>query len=76
MEEFLRFVIGELVEFPEELVIQKTESSGRITFHLAMRKTDLPRVIGKGGHTIQALRTLLNASAEKRALRVHLEIIE
>ena len=76
MEEFLRFVIGELVEFPEELVIHKTEAPGRITFHLAMRKTDLPRVIGKGGHTIQALRTLLNASAEKRALRVHLEIIE
>lgn len=76
MEEFLRFVIGELVEFPEELVIQKTESPGHMTFHLAMRKTDLPRVIGKGGHTIQALRTLLNASAEKRSLRVHLEIIE
>lgn len=76
MEEFLRYVIGSLVEFPDEVVFTKTESPERITFHVAMRKSDLPKIIGKGGHTIQALRTLLQAAADKRGLKSSLEIIE
>jgi len=69
-------VIGSLVEFPDEVVFTKTESPERIIFHVAMRKTDLPRIIGKGGHTIQALRTLLNAAAQRRGTKASLEIIE
>jgi len=76
MEEFLRYVMGSLVEFPDEIVFTKTESPERITFHVAMRKSDLPRIIGKGGHTIQALRTPLNATAQKRGITASLEIIE
>jgi len=76
MDEFLRYVIGSLVEFPDEVVFTKTESPECIIFHVAMRKTDLPRIIGKGGHTIQALRTLLNAAAQKRGTKASLEIIE
>lgn len=76
MEEFLRYAIGSLVEFPDEVVFTKTESAKRITFHVAMRKSDLPKIIGKGGHTIQALRTLLQAAASRRDLQSSLEIIE
>ena len=76
MEEFLRFVIGQLVEFPDEVVLSKTESPERVIFHLATRKSDIPRIIGKGGHTIQAIRTLLNASAHRRGIRASLEILE
>ncbi len=76
MEEFLRYVIGSIVEFPEDVVISKGESEGKTTFHVAMRKSDLPRLIGRGGHTIQALRSLLQAAASKRGVRVGLEIIE
>jgi hypothetical protein len=76
MEEFLRYVIGSLVEFPDEVVFTRTETPECIIFHVAMRKSDVPRVIGKGGHTIQALRTLLNAAASKRGTSAALEIIE
>lgn len=76
MEEFLRYVVGKLVEYPDEVVITRTEDGGKSVFHLAARKSDLPKIIGKGGHTIQALRTLLHASAQKKGIRVALEIIE
>lgn len=76
MEQFLRFIIGEIVEFPDEVVITETESPGKVIFNVAVRKTDLPKIIGKGGHTIQALRSLLNAAAHKRGLKAYLEIIE
>lgn len=76
MEEFLRFALSQLVEFPEEAIIKTVESPEKIVFHVAVRKTDVPKIIGKGGHTIQALRTLLNAAAQKRGLKAGLEIIE
>ncbi len=76
MEEFLRFVIGQLVEYPDEIVLTKTETAERVVFHLTARKSDVPRIIGKGGHTIQAIRTLLNAAAHRRGQKASVEILE
>ncbi len=76
MEEFLRYVVGKLIEFPDELVITHSVEGDRTVYFLVLRSADRPKVIGKGGHTIQALRTLLQASAQKRGLRVGLEIVE
>ena len=76
MEAFLRYIIEKLIEFPDELVVTSKEADDRVVYYLAMRKTDLPKVIGKGGHTIQALRTLLQASGQKKGLRVGLEVLE
>jgi predicted RNA-binding protein YlqC (UPF0109 family) len=76
VEEFLRYVLSQLVEYPDEIVITRVEKPGEITFYLAARKTDLPKIIGKGGHTIQALRTLLAASGQKHETKVALEIVE
>lgn len=76
MEEFLRYVIGSLVEFPDALVVKKNETPGRTQFLVAVRPTDIPKVVGKSGHTIRALRTLLNASACRRNQTATLEILE
>lgn len=76
MEEFLRYVIGSLVEFPEDVIIKKTETPSKVSFLVAAKASDIPKIIGKSGHTIRALRTLLNASADKRNMTATLEIIE
>jgi predicted RNA-binding protein YlqC (UPF0109 family) len=76
MEEFLRYAISSLVEFPNEAVIKKTETPGRIGFFVTAPASDIPKIIGKSGHTIRALRTLLTASARRRGLSASIEIIE
>lgn len=76
MEPFLRYVIGELVEFPDEVIITEAEVEGTLRINVAMSKSDLGRIIGRGGHTIQALRTLLAAAAEKRGVKIFLNILE
>ena len=76
MEEFLRYVVGQLIDYPDELIVTHKEADGQTVYYLGMRKTDLPKVIGKGGHTIQALRGLLQASAQKKGIRAGLEVIE
>jgi predicted RNA-binding protein YlqC (UPF0109 family) len=76
MEEFLRYVITQLVEFPDEVVIASAEEEGHLTLRVAMRPSDHGRIIGRGGHTVQAIRSLLRAAGEKRGLKVSLQIIE
>ncbi len=76
MDEFLRYVVQQLVEYPDEVMINHRQEGDKITYLLSMRQTDVGRLIGKGGSTIQAVRELLRASAEKDGRKVGLEILE
>jgi predicted RNA-binding protein YlqC (UPF0109 family) len=76
MDEFLRYVVQQLVEYPDEVTITHREESGKVTYLLSMRQTDVGRLIGKGGSTIQAIREFLRAAAEKEGKKVGLEILE
>ena len=76
MDEFLRYVVQQLVEYPEEVAIERRQDWDKTTYFLSMRQTDVGRLIGKGGITIQAIRELLRASAEKDGRKVIVEIAE
>ena len=76
MDEFLRFVVQQLVEHPDEAVLTHREEGGKIFFQLSVRKSDVGRLIGKGGATINAIRELLNAAAEKQGKKASLEILD
>ena len=76
MDEFLRYVVQQLVEYPDEVSITHREESGKTTYLLSMRQTDVGRLIGKGGSTIQAIRDLLRVAADREGLKVGLEIAE
>ena len=76
MDEFLRYVVQQLVEHPDEVMINHHQEGDKITYLLSMRQTDVGRLIGKGGSTIQAVRELLRASAETDGRKVGLEILE
>ena len=43
---------------------------------MRLRQTDVGKVIGKHGHTIAAIRSLLNAAASRHNQRATLEIVE
>ncbi len=76
MDEFLRYVVQQLVEYPDEVVINRRQEGNKITFLLSMRPSDVGRLIGKGGGTINAIRDLLSAAGEKTGQKVALEILE
>jgi predicted RNA-binding protein YlqC (UPF0109 family) len=76
VEEFLEFVLRRLIEFPDEMVVTRHDSPRAVTFHLRLRQSDVGKVIGKHGHTIAAIRDLLNAAASRHNQRASLEIIE
>lgn len=76
MDEFLRFIVQQLVEYPDEAILSHREVEGKLVYQLSLRKSDVGRLIGKGGSTINAIRELLSAAAEKQGKKVSLEILE
>ena len=76
MKEFLEFVIRQLVEFPDEVMLTEMPSGKNVVFKLQMRQSDVGRIIGRNGQTIQAIRALLSASAARHNQRATLEIVE
>jgi predicted RNA-binding protein YlqC (UPF0109 family) len=76
MEEFLAFVLKQLVDYPDEMVLARTVSGKRVTFRLRLRQSDVGKVIGKHGQTIIAIRNLLSAAATRHGEKATLEIVE
>ena len=76
MREFLEFVIRQLIEFPDDMVLTEIPNSRMITFKLQLRRGDVGRVIGRSGQTIHAIRALLASSASRHGQRAVLEIVE
>lgn len=76
MRQFLEFVIRQLVEFPDEVMLSEVPGERMTTFRLQMRQSDVGRVIGRNGQTIRALRALLSSAAARHHQRVTLDIIE
>ena len=76
MQEFLVFVLRQLVDHPEEVVMTKQQANRRTVFHVRLRPSDIGKVIGKHGQTIIAIRNLLSAAASRHGEKVQFEIVE
>ena len=76
MKQFLEFVIRQLVEFPDEVMLSEIAHGKTTIFRLVMRHTDVGRIIGRNGQTIQAIRALLSSAAARHNQRATLEILE
>ena len=76
VKEFLEFIIRQLVEFPDEMMLSEIPSGKTTIFRVQLRQTDVGRIIGRNGQTIQAIRALLASSAARHGQRATLEIVE
>ncbi len=76
MQEFLQFVLPLLIDYPEEMVLTRHEEGKKVIFLLKVRNSDMGKIIGKYGMTIDALGHLLAASAARHGQKAVLEIIE
>lgn len=76
VKEFLEFIVRQLVEFPDEVLLWEIPSGRMTVFKLQMRQSDVGRIIGRNGQTIQAIRALLASAASRHDQRATLEIVE
>ena len=77
MKDVLIDVVKSIVDKPDEVSIDVTESENTQIYELHIGDGDIRKVIGKQGKNISAIRTLLSAAtAREGAKRAILEIIE
>jgi uncharacterized protein len=65
-----------LVREPDEVVVDEYEERGRTLLELEVSPDDLGRVIGRGGRTAAALRTIVDAVAARQGRKYGLEILD
>jgi len=76
MEAFLSYVVKNLVDRPDAVSITPVQENNLTIYELRVHPTDMGKIIGRQGATINAIRALLLVGSAKRGLRTSLEVIE
>ena len=77
MKELLEELARRLVDQPEEVSVEQfDEDDGTTVLELAVAEDDYGKIIGKGGRTANALRTVVKAAAVRENRRVLVDIVE
>ena len=75
MKHFLDYVVRSLVDNPDDVQITETSKEGETVFRVSLHPADVGLVIGNGGRTISALRSVIN-SANKAGDHLAVEVVE
>ena len=77
MKELLEYLARGLVEDPDRVrVNQVEEDDGATVLELSVADDDYGNVIGRGGRTAAALRTVVKTAAAKSKRRVFVDIVD
>ena len=77
MRELLVYLVGALVDHPDRVRVEEfEEDDGTLVLELSLAEDDYGKVIGRGGRTAQAIRTVVKAAAVKDNRRVLVDIVE
>lgn len=76
MQTFLEYVVKGLVDRSDAVQITPVERNGMTIYELRVHPTDMGKIIGRQGATINAIRALLLVGSAKRGLRCALEVID
>ena len=73
----LEALVRALVESPDEVVVEDfSEDDGTVVLELSVAEDDYGTVIGRGGRTANALRTVVKAAAVRDGRRVLVDIVD
>ena len=76
MQELLEQLARALVDQPDHVKVESfEEDDGTLVLELSVAEDDYGQVIGRGGRTAQALRTVVKAAAAKDNRRVLVDIV-
>ena len=76
LAELIRYLAVNLVDRPDEVRVELVEDRSANVYELEVAEADLGKVIGRGGKTARALRTVVQAVAPRSRKRTLVEILE
>ena len=77
MRELLEYLAKALVDEPDKVSVEQfDEDDGTVVLELSVADDDYGKVIGRGGRTANALRTVVKAAAVRQDCRVLVDIVD
>jgi uncharacterized protein len=77
VEELLAYLARTLVDEPDEVTVDSfEEEDGTLVLELQVAEDDTGKVIGRGGRTVAALRTVVKAAAVRHERRVLVDVLD
>ena len=76
MRDFVEMAARCLVDRPEEVRVRERRTDDAVRLELVVSPEDRGKVIGRKGATVEALRMLVRAAAERRGLKAELEVVD
>ncbi len=76
MKEILEFLARELVDNPDAVKVTEVTDDRGLLLQLHVDPDDMGKVIGRGGRTARAIRSIVRAAATRQDIHASVEIVE
>ena len=76
LQNLLVLLVRPIVDEPDSVEVEASESDTRVDLELRVAPDDVGKVIGRGGRTIRAIRTVVKAASVKVGKRVNVEVAD
>ena len=76
MKDLLTYIAQNLVEHPQAVDVQETETDGNVVLELRVDPSDMGKVIGRQGRIAKEIRTLMRSVAQRQGKKVSVEILD
>jgi uncharacterized protein len=77
VEDLLAYLARALVDKPNEVSVESfEEEDGTVVLELHVAEDEAGRVIGRGGRTVAALRTVMKAASVRHGQRVLVDVVD
>ena len=76
MKDLLTYIAQNLVEHPQAVDVQETETDGNVVLELRVDPSDMGKVIGRQGRIAKEIRTLMRSVSQRQGKKVSVEILD
>ena len=76
LEGFVEYVVKALVDYPDEVTIETTETEEGAAIKIRCRKEDIGKIVGKRGKIIMSIRSLVSGAAGRQHKRVSVDVLD
>jgi predicted RNA-binding protein YlqC (UPF0109 family) len=76
VKELLEYIAKELVDDPDGVRVLEVDDERGVLLRLSVDPEDMGKIIGRGGRTARAIRTVVKAAGVRDGVHVAVEIVD